>query len=53
VKPVTKGNSDRAAQVVADLGTKLIARGLDKSAEFEADRDGVVIAARAVTIPPP
>jgi beta-barrel assembly-enhancing protease len=44
---VTKGNSDRAAQVVADLGTKLIARGLDKTAEFEADRDGVVIAARA------
>jgi len=44
---VTKGNSDRTAQVVADLGTKLIARGLDKTAEFEADRDGVVIAARA------
>jgi beta-barrel assembly-enhancing protease len=44
---VTKGNSDRAAQVVTDLGTKLIARGLDKTAEFEADRDGVVIAARA------
>ena len=44
---VTKGNSDRTAQVVADLGTRLIARGLDKTAEFEADRDGVVIAARA------
>ena len=44
---VTKGNSDRTAQLVADLGTKLIARGLDKTAEFEADRDGVVIAARA------
>jgi predicted Zn-dependent protease len=44
---VTKGNSDRTTQVVADLGTKLMARGLDKSAEFEADRDGVVIAARA------
>jgi predicted Zn-dependent protease len=44
---VTKGNSDRTAQVVTDLGTKLIARGLDKTAEFEADRDGVVIAARA------
>ena len=44
---VTKSNSDRTAQVVADLGTKLIARGLDKTAEFEADRDGVVIAARA------
>lgn len=44
---VTKGNSDRTTQLVADLGTKLIARGLDKTAEFEADRDGVVIAARA------
>ena len=44
---VTKGNSDRTAQVVTDLGTRLIARGLDKTAEFEADRDGVVIAARA------
>jgi predicted Zn-dependent protease len=44
---VTRGDSGRTAQLVADLGTRLIARGLDKSAEFEADRDGVVIAARA------
>lgn len=44
---LTRGDPGRTAQVVADLGTKLIARGLDKSAEFEADRDGVVIAARA------
>lgn len=44
---VTRGNSDRTTQVVADLGTRLMARGLDKTAEFEADRDGVVIAARA------
>ena len=44
---VTKGNSDRTAQLVTDLGTRLIARGLDKQSEFEADRDGVVIAARA------
>ena len=44
---VTRGDSGRTAKLVADLGTKLIARGLDKSAEFEADRDGVVIAARA------
>jgi len=44
---VTSSDPGRSAQVVADLGTKLIARGLDKSAEFEADRDGVVIAARA------
>lgn len=44
---VTRGDSDRTAKLVADLGTKLIARGLDKASEFEADRDGVVIAARA------
>jgi len=44
---VTSSDKGRTAEIVADLGTKLIARGLDKSAEFEADRDGVVIAARA------
>jgi predicted Zn-dependent protease len=44
---VTRSDPGRSAQVVADLGAKLIARGLDKSAEFEADRDGVVIVARA------
>src|SRR5436190_167564 len=37
---VARSDPGRSAQVVADLGTKLIARGLDKSAEFEADRDG-------------
>jgi predicted Zn-dependent protease len=44
---VTRGDPGRTTQLVADLGTKLIARGLDKASEFEADRDGVVIAARA------
>ena len=44
---VSSSDPGRSAQVVADLGTKLIARGLDKASEFEADRDGVVIAARA------
>ena len=44
---VARSDPGRSAAVVADLGTKLIARGLDKSAEFEADRDGTVIAARA------
>ena len=44
---VARSDPGRSALVAADLGTKLIARGLDKSAEFEADRDGVVIAARA------
>lgn len=44
---VSSSDPGRSAQLVADLGTKLIARGLDKASEFEADRDGVVIAARA------
>jgi predicted Zn-dependent protease len=44
---LSKSDSGQAMQVVADLGGKLIARGLDKSAEYEADRDGAVIAARA------
>ena len=44
---VTRSDPGRSTKLVADLGAKLIARGLDKSAEFEADRDGVVIAARA------
>lgn len=44
---VAKSDPGQTAAVVADLGTKLIARGLDKASEFEADRDGVVIAARA------
>jgi predicted Zn-dependent protease len=44
---VARSDPGRATKVVADLGAQLIARGLDKSAEFEADRDGVVIAARA------
>jgi predicted Zn-dependent protease len=44
---LVRGDSARNAKVVADLGARLIARGLDKGAEFEADRDGMVIAARA------
>jgi predicted Zn-dependent protease len=44
---VTRSDPAKTAKLVADLGTKLIARGLDKESEFEADRDGVVIAARA------
>ena len=44
---LAKADSAQTTQLVADLGGKLIARGLDKSAEYEADRDGAVIAARA------
>lgn len=44
---VARADKAGTARLVADLGAKLIARGLDKSAEYEADRDGSVIAARA------
>jgi predicted Zn-dependent protease len=44
---VARSDPAQEAKIVADLGAQLMARGLDKSAEFEADRDGVVIAARA------
>ena len=32
---------------LVNMGGELIARGLDKDAEYEADRDGVILAARA------
>lgn len=41
-----KGNSKNLVKL-ANAGTQLYARGLDKDDEFEADRMGVVIAARA------
>ena len=44
---ITGKDASKTSKLVADLGAKLIARGLDKSAEFEADRDGAVLAARA------
>ena len=44
---VASSDPGHSVQLAADLGAKLIARGLDKASEFEADRDGVVIAARA------
>ena len=39
-------NSD-VSKRLASLGADVIARGLDKDAEFEADRDAIVLAARA------
>ena len=41
---ITGKDASKTSKLVADLGAKLIARGLDKSAEFEADRDGAVLA---------
>lgn len=39
--------SDQAVQNLIGNGAEIMARGLDKNAEFEADRIGVVYAARA------
>jgi predicted Zn-dependent protease len=38
---------DQAVQRLIGSGAEIMARGLDKSAEFEADRIGVVLATRA------
>jgi predicted Zn-dependent protease len=48
VGEATKNNSNRESLgKIVNFGTEMYARGLDKSDEFEADRMGVVIAARA------
>ncbi len=44
-KRVDKGGS--AAQRIIGSGAEIFSRGLDKDAEFEADRLGVILAARA------
>ena len=44
-KKLAKGES--AVQRVIGSGAEIMARGLDKDAEFEADRLGVILAARA------
>ena len=40
-------DSDQAVQNLIGNGAEIMARGLDKNAEFEADRVGIVFAARA------
>jgi predicted Zn-dependent protease len=40
------GESDQVRQLIGS-GAEIVARSLDKQAEFEADRMGVVLAARA------
>lgn len=40
-------DSDQVVQNLIGNGAEIMARGLDKSAEFEADRVGIVFAARA------
>lgn len=40
-------NSDQVVQNLIGNGAEIMARGLDKDAEFEADREGIVFAARA------
>lgn len=41
------GKDNAITQKLVSMGAEVIARGLDKDAEFEADRDAVVLAARA------
>jgi beta-barrel assembly-enhancing protease len=41
------GKKDKIAKKVVGTGAEISARGLDKDAEFEADRMGMVLAARA------
>lgn len=42
-----QGKNDIIQQKMVEFGTTLISRGLDKGAEYEADRDAMVIAARS------
>lgn len=46
-KQMAGDSNNLIAQRLVGMGAQLIARGLDKDAEFEADRDGMVLAARA------
>ena len=44
----TRGRgSEQVVSKLANAGAEILARGLDKSAEFEADRDAMILAARA------
>jgi predicted Zn-dependent protease len=47
VTAANKGGNSEARNALLNIGRKLYASGLDKEDEFEADRLGVVIAARA------
>lgn len=46
-KELSKDKDNALAKKLVGMGAELIARGLDKDSEFEADRDGMVLAARA------
>lgn len=47
VQAAGEKNNKQLAQAATSMTGKMLARGLDKSAEYEADRDGIVLAARA------
>jgi predicted Zn-dependent protease len=46
-KAVSNGNDNELAKKLSGMVGEMMARGLDKSAEYEADRDGVVLSTRA------
>lgn len=44
---MSKGKNNELANRLVGVGAELMGRGLDKESEYEADRDGIVLAARA------
>ena len=46
-KAVSSGNDNELAKKMSGMVGEMMARGLDKSAEYEADRDGIVLAGRS------
>jgi predicted Zn-dependent protease len=46
-KKISQNDKGEFAKKIKGMVGQMLARGLDKSAEYEADRDGIVLAARA------
>jgi len=46
-KAISNGNDNEFAKKLSGMAGQMLARGLDKSAEYEADRDGIVLSARS------
>ncbi len=46
-KAVSSGNDNELAKKMSGMVGEIMARGLDKSAEYEADRDGMVLASKS------
>jgi len=46
-KAIANGNDNELAKKISGMAGQMLARGLDKGAEYEADKDGIVLSARA------